>query len=329
MLLKIKLPKMFAAILPKFTKIDKLGPFSMKLLILGASGFIGSNLVKFFNTHTSYVIYTAGTTPSAFNNTHFIFPEDRAEFDNILQQTQPDIIINASGSPSVNFSLLHPSEDYRLNTYNTYLLLESIRKYSVNTQFIHLSSAAVYGNPIQLPISETARLQPLSPYGFHKLQAEKICEFFTHYYGLKTINLRIFSAFGPGLQKQLFGDILKKIQNGTNTIELSGTGNESRDFIFIDDVCKAMNCVINHCPFDGSAINIGTGTETSIKEAVDKLAKAMPISTQFIFNGKAQNENPLNWRADISLLKKTGFIPEISFDTGIQRVAHYKFQKHN
>ena len=95
-------------------------------------------------------------------------------------------------------------------------ILVAIRDRNSSCKFINFSSAAVYGNPKFLPITENSVCKPLFPYGFHKLQSELLLTEYYNFFGLKTCSLRVFSAYGPLLKKQLFWDLYQKaIQNDT------------------------------------------------------------------------------------------------------------------
>ena len=166
-----------------------------------------------------------------------------SDYHALFEKHEFDACINCSGAASVPLSLEFPLKDFNLNTVNVFKILEAIRTYQPKCKFINLSSAAVYGNPNQLPISENVALQPLSPYGIHKLQAEQIGKEFHDFYGMATCSLRIFSAYGNGLKKQLFWDLYQKILN-SDSIELYGTGNYStltlRDLIFKDGLKSSV-----------------------------------------------------------------------------------------
>ena len=145
--------------------------------------------------------------------------------------------------------------------------MDCIRKNSPASKFINLSSAAVYGNPKVIPIMEDTPLNPISPYGFHKEFAERICNEFSQLFGIKCLSLRIFSVYGPGLKKQILWDINKKIQESKESrIELFGSGEESRDFIYVDDLVNAIQLIANKGDFKGEVYNVANGQEITIKE---------------------------------------------------------------
>jgi dTDP-glucose 4,6-dehydratase/UDP-glucose 4-epimerase len=203
-----------------------------------------------------------------------------------------------------------------------YLLLHNIRKYQPSCRFITFSSAAVYGNPDTLPICERMSSSPLSPYGFHKMLSEHICTEFFKLYQILTCSLRIFSAFGPGLYKQLFWDLAKKTDE-SEIVELFGTGNESRDFIYIDDLVSAVDIIVSKASFTGEVINVSSGKEILIRHAAETFLNHYKPGAELKFSGIAKPGDPLNWKADISKLKSLGFDPCVSFEEGVKKYCDW------
>jgi dTDP-glucose 4,6-dehydratase/UDP-glucose 4-epimerase len=152
--------------------------------------------------------------------------------------------------------------------------------------------------------------------------SEQICYEFYKLYNIQTISLRVFSAFGPRLKKQLFWDLHTKLSNGDST-SLFGTGKESRDFIFIADLCQAVDCVINRSSFNGKAINIASGNETTISDAVKTFAQEYNSNENLMFNGYVKEGDPVNWKADITELIELGFKPKYSFELGIKELIKW------
>lgn len=249
------------------------------------------------------------------------------DFTSIFSGRAFDVCINATGAANVQLSFNHPGIDYSLNVGNVYQMLDAIRKYDPSCKFINLSSAAVYGNPAETPIRETTAAQPLSPYGMHKLYSEQICREFSQFFKIQTISLRIFSAFGEGLRKQLFWDLFKKVRDADEVVELFGTGKESRDFIYIQDLVAAIECVVRNGQFDGSVINIASGTESTIAFAAQCFVKAFKKEITIRFRGDNKIGDPLNWRTDISLLRSLGFDNRHSLEEGINN--YVKWVKEN
>jgi len=288
----------------------------MNLLILGSEGFIGSNALEYFLSK-GHQVFGADIVLKQARNYYLINPE-RADFSTIFIKNQFDACINATGAANVQLSFSNPSTDYVLNTANVYEILNSIREHNPRCKFMNISSAAVYGNPVELPIKETSALKPLSPYGYHKMYSEQICMEFYEFFKLQTISVRIFSAYGEGLKKQLFWDLFKRVNSAEIEIEVFGTGKESRDFIYIQDLLFALECILEKAKFDGAAINVASGVESTIEQAVDLFIRSFEKKINVKFCGEPKMGDPLNWRADISLLNELGFKNRFSLEMGIK-----------
>jgi UDP-glucose 4-epimerase len=137
---------------------------------------------------------------------------------------------------------------------------------------------------------------------------------------IKTCSLRVFSAYGPGLKKQLFWDIYQKALQ-SKTITLSGTGGESRDFIFINDLVQAIDVIISRANFQADVINVASGTETTISNAARIFLDALGKDYSLQFSGEKKVGDPLNWKADITKISEMGFKPFTSVEDGLQKTV--------
>ncbi|KOY85750.1 hypothetical protein AD998_05910 [bacterium 336/3] len=292
----------------------------MKILVIGANGFIGSHCTAYF-LNKQYRIWGV-TTDSNEKINHFLISKQNSNFEYIFKNQQFDVCINASGSANVAFSFESPEVDFELNVSNVHKLLVAIRKYNPTCKFINFSSAAVYGNPFKLPISEDFTTKPLSPYGFHKLQSEYLLTEYHKFFGLHTCSLRVFSAYGEGLKKQLFWDLYQKIQHNEK-IELFGTGEETRDFIHIKDLINVVDLLIQNASFEGDIFNIASGQETKIEDAVKLFFEIYAPNKKYVFSGKQKVGDPNNWCADISKIQSMGFQSTIDLQKGLNQYAQW------
>ncbi len=286
----------------------------MKILVVGSRGFIGSHCVEFFSR--KHEVWGCDVSLDYAPNYISIDAVD-SDFQSIFQQNKFDVCINCSGAASVPFSIERPYNDFKLNTLNVFKLLEAIRLFSPACKFVNMSSAAVYGNPEVLPIKETCCLNPVSPYGIHKAMAENICKEFYIFWGINTVCLRIFSAYGPGLKKQLFWDMYNKVQSQPKIV-LWGTGKETRDFIYIKDLVRVIELVVEKGVFDGNAYNVANGEQRSISEVADIFVKILGKDNCVNFNNQVRKGDPLNWEADITRLKSLGYSSEYSLEKGVK-----------
>ena len=295
-----------------------------KVVIIGSKGFIGSHCAEYFKT--KYEVWTCDVVVDYNESNYIVLNPVNENFEDLFKSKKFDLCINCSGAASVPDSYSNPERDFTLNTYNVFKQLEAIRKYNPECRFINLSSAAVYGNPVALPVKESQKLNPISPYGIHKKLAENICEEFQKMFGINTCSLRIFSAYGPGLKKQLFWDLDRKIKK-TNQVELFGTGKETRDFIYISDLIKAIEFIALRTSFKGEAINIGNGIQITIEEAVATYSENFSKKKEYRFLGENRQGDPTNWMADIQKLKEFGYSQEVSLKQGLQNYYQWVIEQ--
>ena len=287
----------------------------MNILVIGSKGFIGSHCVDFFSLN--HEVWGCDVVLD-YNTPRYISIDSvDSDFLEIFQSHQFDVCINCSGAANVPFSLEKPFNDFKLNALNVFKLLEAIRLHAPECKFITMSSAAIYGNPEVLPIVENQKRMPVSPYGFHKVMAEMICEEYSRFWSVKTCCLRIFSAYGPRLKKQLFWDLYHKIKDQDEPT-LWGTGRESRDFIYISDIVRIIDLAINHSQFDGEVVNVANGKQITIAEVADSVRMVMGTTKSVKFNGAERKGDPINWEADISIIKGWGYTPQVELESGIK-----------
>ncbi len=291
------------------------------VLIIGVTGFIGRYVARQF-AETGWNVIGVGTRPpenaprqELSRYQQMVLPS--SDLAVIVQQIQPQVCIHSVGRASVGLSVTEPDQDFNASVTVTFHLLNTLRLHAPKCRLIYLSSAAVYGNPETLPIRETQNLNPISPYGFHKLICEQLCTEFFKVYGLPTATVRIFSAYGPGLRRQVLWDICQKALTQT-VLKLQGTGNESRDFIHVRDVAKVIHLLAEKASCKAEVYNLASGIETTIRELADLILAQLERKIPIEFDGNIPVGNPSNWRADISRLAQFGLtVPEVSIDRGV------------
>lgn len=293
----------------------------MKILVLGSRGFIGSNIVEGMLSQNYEIIGCDLVEYSTKSYEYHKLSLHSLDFESIFMQ-KIDFCINAAGSGNVNYSFLHPTDDFDSNTTAVVKVLEIIKKNQPDCKYIHISSAAVYGNPNFLPIDENFQIKPLSPYGYHKWLSEIICKEYFHLYNIPISIIRPFSVYGNGLRKQLLWDLCLKLKENT-LVTLFGTGSETRDFIHILDLVDAIISIINYGAFQCDTYNVASNKETSIAEIAHFFENNFPGEKKISFNGEVKKGDPANWCADISKLKKIGFKPKILFENGARNYINW------
>ena len=294
----------------------------MNILILGARGFIGSYLINHFLSKECLVV---GCDLLEYSSSEYKYHKVSilsSDFENLFSQYKFDVCLNASGSGNVGYSMASPLSDFEANTFSVAKVLDTIRKQQPSCKYIHLSSAAVYGNPQVLPIQENIKLTPVSPYGFHKWMSELLCKEYFDLYNLRITILRPFSVYGRGLRKQLLWDICQKL-NDSNEPFLFGTGKETRDFIHISDLVLIINEIIHKSDFNCEVYNAASGIETSIEEVSKIFSEHYPGKKRIHFSGELKKGDPVNWRAEISKIRKLNFQPKVALKEGIIDYINY------
>lgn len=286
----------------------------LQVLIIGSKGFIGSHAYHYFKNNAAYKSWACDVVADYVDDHYFVLDSSNSDFNELFENIVFDVCINCSGAASVADSLVHPLRDFTLNVLSVVKILDAIRKHAPSCKFINLSSAAVYGNPEKLPITVNAASQPVSPYGFHKLYSEQVCLEYHRFFKLNTLSLRIFSAYGPGLKKQLFWDWYQKAK-GSEIVSIYGTGNESRDFIYIDDLVQVLDLAILHGDFIGSVVNVANGEEVYIKDAAGIFLGGLGKS--FSFEGQLKPGDPINWVAEINEIISWGYINKVHLKEGL------------
>ncbi|GFO53237.1 UDP-glucose 4-epimerase [Geomonas sp. Red276] len=292
-----------------------------RVLITGAGGFLGSHIARHFGG-LGYSVAAVGrfatdytrTIPNLWRLCGMTLPDPALV--KVIKSFRPDLLVHCAGTASVADSVQNPYGDFLKTVDVCAFTLDTLRLHAPDCRFVLLSSASVYGNPETLPILESAPLRPVSPYGYHKMLCETLAQEHAALHGMKVAILRIFSAYGERLQRQVVHDICQKFANPRlRCVELFGTGAESRDFIHALDVARAVETIHNS---DASGVfNAAAGVQTTIAELAETLARHFDNGKQVTFNGVVRHGDPLNWEASIDKLAALGYRPSVDLDAGL------------
>lgn len=284
----------------------------MVALVTGAAGFIGR--------HVCLELEAEGWRVARAGRPEVEIPS--AEFDSLLERSGPDIVIHCAGPASVPLSLSNPLGDLEGSALVLANVLASMAGTSSPPRLVLVSSAAVYGDPAERPVAESAPLVPVSPYGFHREICELLVDEFRQIFSVRGTVLRIFSAYGEGLRKQLLWDICRMVVRDGSVV-LAGTGAETRDFLHVNDVARAVTLVASSGDTVDETYNVASGVETSIAEVaewiVDELGTDVPIG----FSGTRRPGDPSRWRADVSKIEALGFRPAVEIEAGARAYARW------
>jgi len=297
-------------------------------LVTGAAGFLGRYIVGEFVARGWRVtgIDRAGMTHDQARRLGLaglrIMQLPAPDLPELLEVLEPEVIVHAAGPASVPASVQSPATDFRAATLPLLSMLEAMRISAAHARLIFLSSAAVYGNPAQLPVREDQPADPISPYGYHKLACESLLTEYRRIYNVPSCSMRIFSAYGPGLRRQVLWDIAQKALC-QRVIELHGTGDETRDFIHARDVARGIVEAAEHAACEAEAYNLAAGREVRIHDLASRLINAMGRDVEIAYSGSTRPGDPLRWCADVSKIGRLGFAPGIGIEQGIREYAEW------
>ena len=249
----------------------------MKILVTGGAGFIGSHLVASLAPANEVWVLDDLSSGKLENldgaGAHFVKGNllDAQTFDCLPQRV--DWVFHLAAMTSVAESMSKPSECVETNTIGTLKVLEWARKAGAQ-KFVFASSAAVYGNGLDLPKQEDLRPEPQSPYAVSKLDGEFYCDIFSRGTDLATVCLRFFNVFGPRQSARsayaaAVPIFFEQALHGREIV-IHGDGEQTRDFIAVVDVAGAMKFVA-HCEQARGVYNVGYGESLSINDLVDKI----------------------------------------------------------
>lgn len=297
----------------------------MRIFITGVAGFIGSALANKLIQEEHYVRgiddLSTGDPNRLSSEVEFIRGDinDRPKLWTLLQDV--DVVFHTAARVVVPESILYPRDYNQVNVGGTVTLMEAIRDVGVK-RVVFTSSGAIYGNHKAQPVKETATLQPRSPYAVSKLSAEYYIQSIGGLCGIETVCLRIFNTYGPGqptlpTHPPVIPYFLKQaFQN--STIVINGDGNQTRDYVYIDDVVNGLKSTLTAKNIDRQIINIGSGRETSVRELAKIVMEITGRNPQIIYNFKSDG-GPSRMCADITKARDMiNFHPLTPLEIGLQ-----------
>lgn len=302
----------------------------MHFIVTGGAGFIGSHLTERLLSEDHWVTVVDNLTTGSANNlpSH---PRLKLLAKNVLVDCQPqdfnepiDGIAHLAATPSVTQSWLQPLAAHHNNLSATVAALELCQALRI-PRLVFASSAAVYGNKTQLPVSEEQETLPISPYGLQKLASEQYANLFAQQLGLSSIALRLFNAFGPRqLPNSPYSGVIsiftQAMQQGL-PMTIYGDGKQTRDFVYVKDVAIAFTKALTVPLPPGShfACNVGTGQQTSLLELVNVLKTCFPQWNSEIKFSPARTGDIQHSQADISRVSSLlSFQPQWSVESGLR-----------
>jgi UDP-glucose 4-epimerase len=297
----------------------------MHFLITGVAGFLGSALANRLISEGHSVRglddLSTGDPNSLSPEVHFTRGDinDRPKLWTLLQEV--DCVYHLAARVLVPESVIYPREYNLVNVGGTVTLMEAMRDVGVR-RVVLASSGAVYGDQPDQPVSENAIPHPRSPYAVSKLAAEYYVQTIGSLWGIETVCLRVFNAYGPGqhlppAHAPVIPNFLRQaVLNGTLVIH--GEGQQTRDYVYVDDVIDAMAATASALNINQATINVGSGKDTSVHDLVRLILKVTGAEPQVLHNQR-DDRGPSRMCADLTLARnRLNYQPSVSLEDGLR-----------
>lgn len=297
----------------------------MNYLVTGAAGFLGAALANRLAAegHAVRGLDDLSSGDPARLSPRVLFTRgdvnDRPKLWTLLQEVE--CVYHLAARVSVPESVLYPREYNAVNVGGTVSVMEAMRDAGVR-RVVFASSGAVYGDQGQQPLSEGCTPAPGSPYAVSKLSAEYYVHTIGALWGIETVALRVFNAYGPGqplpaAHAPVIPRFLRQALQGGSLV-LHGDGNQTRDYVYVDDVVEALVAAATAQTVNRRVINVGSGQETSVRELARLVGEAAGRPTDVVFS-KSDNGGVSRMRADLALAEqKLGFRPRVALPDGLR-----------
>jgi UDP-glucose 4-epimerase len=297
----------------------------MNFLVTGAAGFLGAALANRLaqSGHAVRGLDDLSAGDPARLLPHIAFTRgdvnDRPKLWTLLQDVA--CVYHLAARVSVAESVLYPREYNAVNVGGTVSLMEAMRDVGVK-RVVLVSSGAVYGEQAQQPLREDLPPDPRSPYAVSKLAAEYYVRTIGALWGIETVALRVFNAYGPGqplpaAHAPVIPRFIRQALTGGSLV-VHGDGRQTRDYVYLDDVLDALTTAATAQIVDRLVINIGSGQEVSVRELVDAVREVTGRPLDVLYS-QSEGAGVSRMRADLSLAgEKLGFHPRVSLAEGLR-----------
>ena len=297
------------------------GPRGRSVLVTGGAGFIGSHLVEALRTENDVRVVDDLSSGQESNLVEGVtLVEGDIRDLEVLQEAIEgvDLVFHQAALASVPLSVEDPERSHSVNATATLSLLELARE--EGCRVVLASSPAIYGEPEELPITEDHPTKPTSPYGLDKLALDRYASLYHDLYGVETVVLRYFNAYGPRQGDSEYSAVisafLEQARSG-GPIAVHGDGEQTRDFVHVSDVVRA-NLLAAETEHVGEAFNVGTGEATSIRDLAELVRDATGSGAE-ITHTEARQGDIVHSRADTTRAReRLGFEASVPLEDGIR-----------
>lgn len=306
-----------------------------RALVTGGAGFIGSHLSNLLlENGYDVTVYDDLSNGSGKRNLSTEIKIIRSSILNIEKFRAAckkiDVVFNLAVKP-LTMSFDRPEEVVKVNDYGTYTIAKACTELGI--KLIHVSSSEAYGSAIRIPMKEDHPFFPSTIYASSKAASELYVRGFHKTDGLKTVIIRPFNSYGAYMRSDIYAAVIPKfydrISNGLAPV-IHGTGNQTRDFTYVEDTCKGIMLADTTKAAIGETFNVGQGKEVSVKEIAKIMIKKYADITGKDVNSSIKFDAPrkgdvMRHLADISRAKRVlKYRPTISLEKGIEKYIMWR-----
>lgn len=300
------------------------------VLVTGAAGFIGSHLSERLACLGADLTliddYSSATLlPGQLVANQPILHMDvcNPALPKLISLVSPKFIFHLAASAYAYGSVVDPVRDMAANLMGTFELLETLKRVRFAGLLVFVSSAAVYGEPQHVPVTEDHRTCPISPYGVSKLGAERYVSVYASVYGVAAVSIRLFSTYGPRQRKQVIYDLVTKLHANDSSVVLCGDGTQVRDLIYVSDAVEGMLVAAGGGMRDGSVYNLCSGVGISIRRLAEDVSDILDAHAQVKFSGVRRHGDPDSLIGSPAKLMALGFVPQVSLGDGLRQTVDW------
>lgn len=309
---------------------------TMKFLVTGGAGFIGSNIVEELLNRGAYVRvldnFSTGKRENIkpFSSDVDLIEGDIRSYHSVQKAIRGiDIILHQAALPSVPRSIYDPITTNEVNVTGTLNILESAKEAGVK-RVVFASSSSVYGDNPSLPKHEDMTPNPISPYAVSKLSGEKYCSVFNKVYGLETVALRYFNVFGPRQDPESqYSAVIPKFINtimGGNAPIIYGDGETSRDFTFVRNVVEANILAAESEKVDCNVMNCACNQMISLNMLVKEINGYLAKEVSPVYKDFRKGDIKKSCASIEKISRYLNYKPLVEFSDGLKITVNYYLQ---
>jgi len=298
------------------------------ILVTGGAGFLGSHLVERLVKDKNKVIVLDNLSSGSIENLNikdieFLEGDVSSQKDlKLLEKEEIDTVFHLAAQANVPLSVDFPENDFKSNVIGTFNILKLVREMQIS-KIIFPSTPSVLDQKNKMPLSEEARMKPISPYGAAKLAGEAYCHAFYECYKVNVNIIRFFNIYGPRMNKYVIYDFIRKLQQDPLKLEILGDGSQIRDYVYVTDAVEAMILTAKR-GIPGEIYNVGSGKPVVIKDLAKMIINFMGLNNvKIMCTGTSWPGDIPRWYADIKKIQKLEFRPRFPLEEGLKRTVEW------